>query len=136
MKRITVDFQDADIQAVIRAFSEFSGASIVAGREVDGRVTAKISNLPWEQAFRILMRANGYGVEAQDGVYRVDRMEALRAEETLEMLSPTVFRLNYIDPADIEETIKSMLSERGSVHSDVKTNSLIVSDVPDRVALV
>jgi len=136
IKRITVDFQGADIQAVIRAFSEFSGASIVAGRAVEGRVTAKISDLPWERAFEILMRANGYGVEEREGIYRVDKLEVLRGEEALQMLSPTVFRLNYIDPADIEETVKSMLSERGSVHSDVKTNSLIVSDVPDRVALV
>jgi type IV pilus assembly protein PilQ len=135
-RRITVDFQDADIRAVIRAFSEFSGQSIVAGREVKGKVTAKIIDLYWERAFMILMRANGYGVEIQDGIYRVDKLEVLRGEETLAMLHPTVFRLNYINPTDILETIQSMLSERGSVHADVKTNSIVVADVPERVELV
>jgi type IV pilus assembly protein PilQ len=135
-KRITVDFQSADIRAVIRAFSEFSGASIVAGKDVEGKVTGKITDLPWDQAFRVLMRANGYGVDVQDGIYRVDKMEVLRSEETLEVLKPTVFRLNYINPDDIASTVKTMLSERGQVQTDVKTNSLIVTDVPDKVEAV
>ena len=135
-KLITVDFQEADVRAVIRAFSEFSGVSIVAGKEVEGKVTAKITDMPWDQAFSVLMKASGYGVEVKDGIYRVDRMEVLRSEESLEMLEPTVFRLNYINAADIVPTVQSMLSERGSVQTDIKTNSIIVADVSDRVKLV
>lgn len=135
-KLITVDFHDADIRAVIRAFSEFSGVSIVAGREVEGKVTAKIMDLPWDKAFGVLMRANGYGVEIKDGIYRVDRMEALRGQENLELLEPTVISLNYVNPEDISSTIESMLSERGSVQTDTKTNSLVVADVPERVKLI
>ncbi len=135
-KKITVDFHDADIRAVIRAFSEFSNVSIVAGKEVQGKVTAKISDLPWDRAFVVLMRANGYGVEVQDGIYRVDKLEVLRGEESLGMLEPTVFRLNYINATDIIPTVQSMLSERGRVQTDVKTNSIVVADVPERIELV
>jgi type IV pilus assembly protein PilQ len=135
-KLITVDFQGADIQAVIRAFSEFSGKSIVAGRDVQGKVTAKITDMPWERAFIVLMKANGYGVDIQDGIYRVDRMENLRTEETLAMLTPTVFRLNYINPEDLAPTIESMLSERGKVQVEIKSNSIVVSDVPERIEIV
>ncbi len=135
-ERITVDFHDADIRAVIRAFSEFSGLSIVAGREVKGKVTAKITDMPWRRAFTVLMRANGFGVEVQDGIYRVDRLEVLRNEENLAMLEPTVFQLNYINAVDIVPTVESMLSERGRVQTDIKTNSIIVSDIPERLELV
>ncbi len=135
-EKITVDFHDADIRSVIRAFSEFSGLSIVAGREVQGKVTAKITDMPWRRAFTVLMKANGYGVEIQDGIYRVDRLEVLRNEETLAMLEPTVFQLNYINAEDMIPTVESMLSERGRVQTDIKTNSIIVSDVPERLELV
>jgi type IV pilus assembly protein PilQ len=135
-ERITVDFHDADIRAVIRAFSEFSGLSIVAGREVKGKVTAKITDMPWRRAFTVLMKANGFGVEVQDGIYRVDRLEVLRNEENLAMLEPTVFQLNYINAVDIVPTVESMLSERGRVQTDIKTNSIIVSDIPERLGLV
>jgi type IV pilus assembly protein PilQ len=135
-EQITVDFHDADIRAVIRAFSEFSNVSIVAGKGVQGKVTAKISDMPWDRAFIILMKANGYGVEVQDGIYRVDKLEVLRGEESLEMLEPTVFQLNYINATDIIPTVQSMLSARGRVQTDIKTNSIVVADVPERIELV
>ena len=135
-RRISVDFQDADIHAVVRAFSEFSGVSIVAGKDVQGQVTAKILDQPWDRAFSTLMRANGYGVVYDDGIYRVDKLEVLQGEESLVMLKPTVFRLNYINPKDILETIQSLLSQRGQVKADVKSNSIVVADVPERIALI
>jgi len=66
----------------------------------------------------------------------VDKLEVLQGEESLVMLKPTVFRLNYINPKDILETIQSMLSQRGQVKADVKSNSIVVADVPERIALI
>lgn len=130
---ISVDFEDASIKAVLRAFSEFGGQSIVAGKTVDGRITAKINDVPWDQALGMILKANGYAMEQKGGVYMVDKLENLRATEALEGLEPTVIRLNYLMGSDVLTTIEKMLTDRGSVSLDTKTNALIVTDVPSKI---
>jgi type IV pilus assembly protein PilQ len=132
-KPISVDFEDASIKAVLRAFSEFSGQSIVAGKTVQGRITAKINDVPWDQALQMILKANGYAMEEKGGVFMVDKLENLRATEALEGLEPTVIRLNYLMAADVIATIEKMLTDRGSVSLDAKSNALIVTDVPSKI---
>ena len=131
--RISVDFEDANIKVVLRAFADFSGQSIVAGRTVTGRVTARISDIPWDQALDMILRSQGYGYEYRSGIYAVDRLENLRATEKLEGLDPKVFNLNYLIASDALPTVERMLSDRGTASLDEKTNSLIVTDVPSRL---
>ncbi|MFQ6104731.1 MAG: AMIN domain-containing protein [Candidatus Glassbacteria bacterium] len=133
-KRISMDFEDANIKVVLRAFSDFSGYSIVAGQNVTGRITARITDVPWNEALGMILKANGYGLEYRSGIYVVDKLENLRATERLEGLEPTVFHLNYLMASDVLMTIQSMLTERGSVSLDEKTNSLIVMDVPSKIS--
>jgi type II secretory pathway component GspD/PulD (secretin) len=133
---ITVDFQDADIETVIRSFAEFGGVSIVAGAQVTGTITAKITNVPWDVALVSIMRANGYAVEYADGIIRIDSIANLRAVEQLEDLETRVIHLSFVSARDVAQTVDKFRSERGAITADAKTNTVIITDVPARVRQV
>lgn len=130
---VTFSFQGADVNTVARAFAEVSGRSIVVGNVEDLLITADIRNEPWDEALVAIMRANGLDVQMVDGIVRIDSIERLRAAETLLDLETVVLRLNYIAAADVEAVVEPLVSERGSVQSDAKTNALVVTDVPGRI---
>lgn len=131
---ITLSFQNADITTVIRAFGELTGRSIVAGSGVqDFLVTADIRDQPWDEALVTLMHANGLEVRLENEIIRVDSVQNLRQTEALVDLRTQVVRLNFITAGDVVPVVDPLKSERGSVQADAKTNSLVITDVPDRV---
>jgi type IV pilus assembly protein PilQ len=130
---ISVDFQDADIETVIRSFAEFGGVSIVAGAQVTGTITATIHDMPWDQALVSIMRANGYEVAWENGILRIDSIANLRAVEQLQELETRVIPLSFVSARDVVQTVDKFRSTRGAVTADAKTNTIIVTDVPGRV---
>lgn len=131
---VSFSFVQTDIQTVIRAFGEVSGRSIVIGRGIAGlEVTADIRNQPWDEALVTLMNAHGLHVELENGIIRVDSVENLRSNEQLVDLATRIVRLNFISAADAVAVVEPLVSERGSVRSDAKTNALVINDVPGRV---
>lgn len=133
-ERITLSFQNADMTTVIRAFGELTGRSIVAGSGVENiLVTADIREQPWDEALVTLMHANGLEVRLENGIIRVDSVQNLRQTEMLVDLRTEVIQLNFIAALDVLPVVDPLKSERGSVSADAKTNSLVVTDVPDRV---
>lgn len=133
---ITVDFQDADIETVLRSFAEFGGVSIVAGAQVTGTITATIRDMPWDQALISIMRANGYAVAYENGIIRVDSVANLRAVEQLEDLETRVVHLSFASAKDVVPTVEKFRSQRGAITADAKTNTVIITDVPARVQQV
>ncbi|MFN2383908.1 MAG: secretin N-terminal domain-containing protein, partial [Gemmatimonadota bacterium] len=134
---ITLSFQGADITTVIRAFGEVTGQSIVAGAGIQNiLITADIRNEPWDRALVTLMRANGLDVRMENGIIRVDSVQNLSESEKLVNLETRVIRLNFISATDIVTVVEPQKSERGSIQADPKTNSLVITDVPQRVAAV
>ena len=132
-RRISVDFHDADIRTVLLAFSEFSGVSIIASKNVAGRVTARITDQPWDKALYSLLRNNGLDVREEDGILNVDTIENIRATEQLEDLVSRIFRLNFQKSDEIAGTVSALLSERGKLQPDPASNSILVIDIPDRI---
>ena len=131
---ISLSFQNADIETVVRAFGEVSGYSIVAGAGVvDVNVTADIRNQPWDEALVTLMRANGLEVRVEGGIIRVDSVANLAETEKLVDLVTEVIMLNFIASQDVVAVLEPLKSERGAVQADAKTNSLVITDVPSRV---
>ncbi len=131
---VTLSFQSADIMTVVRAFGEISGRSIVAGSGIkDLKITADIRDEPWDEALVALMHANGLEVRMANGIIRVDSVENLRETEKLADLVTQVVRLNFIAAQDVVPVVDPLKSERGSVQADAKTNSLVITDVPERV---
>lgn len=134
---VTVTFQGADPHTVARSFSELSGRSIVVGQvPSDVLITADIRDEPWDEALVSIMRANGLDVRLEDGIIRIDSVENLRRTEELIDLTTTVMRLNFIAADDVVTVVAPLASERGSIEADAKTNSLVISDVPERVARI
>ena len=123
---VTIDFKDADIQNVLRILSYKSGVNIVAGKDVTGSVTMRLVDVPWEKALDMVLKTYGYAYDRDGNVIRVATLENLRREE----LSTEVFSLNYSVASEVEKSVKDVLSERGKVRSDSRSNTLIVTDIP------
>ena len=143
-KRITMDIQGADIKTVLRSISEFSGANIVAGLEVEGPVDLHLVDVPWKEALEIILRANGYSMREEYGVIRVGTVDNLNDEEVetatvekqKEDLTPMVTRvvkLNFVSSKDLKTALKGAMTKRGSVESERDNNAIIITDIP-RVA--
>ena len=123
---VSVDFKDADVRQVLRVIALKSGVDIVAGADVEGLVTIKLTSVPWEQALDIILRTYGLTYERKNNIVRVMTIQALEQEA----LATEVFPLNYAKAKEVPDIINEMLSERGKVKFDERTNTVIVTDIP------
>ena len=123
---VSVDFKDADIRQVLRIISLKSGVDIVAGKDVEGLVTIKLTNVPWQGALDIILRTYGFTYERKGRIVRVLTVSSLEQEA----LATEVFPLNYAKAKEVPDIIKEILSDRGRVKYDDRTNTVIVTDVP------
>jgi type IV pilus secretin PilQ/predicted competence protein len=144
---ISLDFQGADLRAVLRTFSEISGLNIVIDPAVQGTVDVALKDVPWDQALDIILRANKLGYFVDGTIVRIAPLTVLADEESqrrklgeeqalagqLEVLTKT---LSYAKAADLLVLLtKTVLSSRGTVQVDPRTNTLIISDLRDRLTL-
>jgi type IV pilus assembly protein PilQ len=140
-QRISLDFKDADIQNVLRVLADVSGLNIIATDDVKGKVTLHLTDVPWDQALDLVLRSNRLEKTHEGNVVRIskvarlkDEREALRAaqeaERELEPLRVKYVRVNYAraDEALIDK-VKGVLTSRGSVTFDDRTNTIIVRDI-------
>lgn len=123
---VTFDFKDADIRNVLRIFSHKTGINIVASPEVQGSVTVKLNNVPWEKALKIILEMNNFAYVREENVIKVLTRDRIAQEP----LKTEVIALDYARATTVLTTIQSMLSERGQVKTDERANLLIISDVP------
>ena len=145
-ERIDIELQDAPIKDVLLLFSDIGGVNIVAGRDVDGSVTMKLNGVPWDQALDIILRSLELGMVREGNVIRVATAEALDGERRAAIeqanarvqLKPLQTRLVPMSYATVDEMIpkvQSVLSSRGTVTPDSRTNTLIIMDVADNIAI-
>ena len=145
-KKITIDLQEADIANVIRLIGDVSGKNVVFGDDVKGKVTLKLKNVPWDQALDVILRSHALGAQIDDGIIFVAPQAALDAEEQKALDSATqaelkgplttrIIPLNYSPAKEMADKVKALLSPRGTVTVDERTNSLIVRDVRSSAAL-
>ena len=142
---VTLDFQGADLRAVLRTFSEISGLNLVIDPTIQGTVDVALRDVPWDQALDIILRANKLGYVVDGTIVRIAPLSVLAAEEEerrklsdaqalageLQVLTRS---LNYSRAADLRELITStILSQRGSIQFDARTNTIIIQDLPDRL---
>jgi type IV pilus assembly protein PilQ len=139
-RRIDLDLKDADIHNVLRLVSDVGRVNIVTADNVSGTVTIRMRNVPWDQALETVLQAKGLGMVRQGNMIRVAPIADLNKERELEIarrkneqqLAPIETRLipiNYADAADMQARAKDMLSPRGSLSVDERTNVLIARDV-------
>jgi len=143
----SLDVEGADIRTVLRAISEFSGRNIVMSSAVEGRVRVSLHNVLWQDALRTVLRAYGLDYVEENGIIRVDDMKKLQQEQIeretarakaaeLAPLATRVVKLNYANAAELPTALSGSLTKRGSILVEKRTNSLIISDLPDHVGVV
>ncbi len=141
-QRISLDFKDAEIQNVLRVLADVSGLNIIATDDVKGKVTLHLNDVPWDQALDLVLRSNRLEKTQEGNVVRIstvsrlkEEREALRAaqdaERELEPLRVKYIRVNYAKADEtLIEKVKGVLTDRGSVTFDDRTNTIIVRDIP------
>jgi type IV pilus assembly protein PilQ len=142
---ISLDFQGADLRAVLRMFSEISGLNIVIDPAVQGSVDVMLNDVPWDQALDLILRSNKLGYIVDGTIVRIAPLTVLSDEEgqrrklsdeqalagELRVLTRT---LSYARAEELQQLLtRSALSQRGTVQVDSRTNTLIITDLADRL---
>jgi type IV pilus assembly protein PilQ len=146
-RRIDLDFRGADIHNILRLLSDVGQVNIVTSDDVKGEVTIKMKNVPWDQALEVILRAKLLGQVREGNLIRVAPLTVLEKEIEQDLarqramidVLPTETRLigiSYADAHAIQDRVKDLLSPRGRVSVDDRTNQLIVSDVSRNLQLV
>jgi len=150
-ERLTLNFQDIDVRSVLQLLADTSGQNIVVSDSVNGNLTLRLQNVPWDQALDIVLRTKGLDKRRQDNVIIIGPTEELAAREKAELaarkdlqelapLRTEFMQVNYAKVADLAKLIKtsggkdSMLSSRGTLSVDERTNTLLVQDTADRLS--
>ncbi len=146
-KRINLTIKDADIQHVLTFLAKEGKVNIIAGPEVAGKVTFHLENIPWDLALDVILRAREMDYVRQSGVIRVSTREALKKEfdseverrqkmEDVKQLVVRIIPVNYGDSALIVNQVKEVLSKKGTVTAEPRTNAVVVKDTEEHVAAV
>ena len=151
-KPISLNFQRAELGAVLKAFAQFTGLNIVASERVRGAVSLRLDKVPWRTAFDTLLDVNGLAMERHGNVIWVAPMADLAARERqrfeaharaadLEPLASRTFELHYAHAEDVRRLLtgsgaQRVLSKRGAATADPRTNLLFVTDLEGRLAQI
>jgi type IV pilus secretin PilQ/predicted competence protein len=143
---VSLDFQGADLRAVLRTFAEISGLNVVIDPKVNGTVDVALRDVPWDQALDNILRANSLGYVVNGTIVRIAPLDALEAEQKklsdlakaqAEAGQTTTLtrQLSYAKGEEIVALLKAanVLSQRGTAYVDARTNTLILTDLADRL---
>ena len=153
---LSLSFQDVDVHVLLKSIASFTGLNVITSDSVRGSLTLHLNDVPWDQALDIIMQARGLAADRNGNVLwiapreEIDRIQQQRLQsyhdnEQLAPLRTQVFQLNYAKSDAIVEAINStdsgtsgvrstsLLSERGSIIVDPRTNKLIVTDTPTKL---
>ena len=146
-KKISLNLVDTDIKQIFRLFHEISGLNFVLDPAVDGKVTIVLDQVPWDQALDIILKNNGLDKQMENNVVRIAptsklatdaaARKQLKEAKDLEVEPITITRtLSYGKAKDVEKVIRDggILSARGKVMVDERTNALIISDIPKKIS--
>lgn len=146
-RRISLDFQQADITNILRLIADVSGFNIVVGEGVKSKVTMKLVNVPWDQALDMLLKMNGLGMIRQGSIVWVDTLsnlakqqdEEARAKDAkvkAEELIDRVFYIKNIQAQELMASLRTYLSPRGVMQFNAGSNALIVRETESKLAIM
>jgi type IV pilus assembly protein PilQ len=143
---VSLDFQGADLRTVLRTFAEISGLNIVIDPTVAGSVDVALRDVPWDQALDIILRANKLGYSIDGTIVRIaplgvlsdeegQRLKLMEAQALAGELKVLTHTLSYAKADDLTKLLEAtVLSKRGTIQMDPRTNTLIINDLPERLA--
>ena len=148
-ERLSLNFQNIEVRAVLQLIADFTGLNLVASDTVTGNVTLRLKNVPWDQAMDIILKSKGLAMRRAGNVIMVAPQEEIAAREKLELesqkqiaelapLKTEFIQINYAKATDLSTLIKAkennLLSERGNISLDERTNTLLVQDTAEKLA--
>lgn len=148
-EKLSLNFQNIEVRSVLQLIADFTGLNIVASDTVNGAITLRLKNVPWDQALDIILRTRGLGKRQTGNVILVapnteiaerekQELEAMKQIVDLAPVSTRFFQINYAKASDIATLLKSgekasILSARGQVTVDKRTNTLMVLDTSEKL---
>lgn len=147
-EKLSLNFQDIEVRAVLQLLADFTGLNVVVSDSVQGSITLRLKNTPWDQALDIILKTKGLAMRRNDSVMLVAPSDEISSREKLELeslkqmaelapLKSELIQINYSKASNISTLIKSdtnsLLSKRGNVSIDERTNTLLVRDTVDRL---
>jgi len=156
-EKLSLNFQNIEVRALLQVIADFTNFNVVTSDTVTGNVTLRLKDVPWDQALDIILQAKGLGLRKSGNVILIAPKDELNAKEKVELeakaqiaalepLRTQAFQLNYAKAADVATgltgqasgqsgggTNSRILSPRGSVIFEARTNQLFVSDVPTKL---
>ncbi|KPQ22143.1 MULTISPECIES: type IV pilus secretin family protein [unclassified Halomonas] len=148
-ERLSLNFQDIEVRAVLATLADFTGLNLVASDSVSGRVTLNLNDVPWDQALDLILQSQGLSSREKGNVIVVapagelaelerQELEARDQQETLEPLITEYVEVKYARAEDLAELLRGgdgfgLLTERGRVSVDQRTNTLLIQDTPAQV---
>ena len=142
-ERLSLNFQDIEVRSVLQLLADFTGLNLVVSDSVEGNLTLRLKNVPWDQAMDIILKTKGLDQRKAGNVILIAptdeiaareklELEARKQVEELERLRTEFIKVNYARASDIADLLKltdnAILSPRGSVSVDERTNTLLIKD--------
>ncbi len=139
-RRIDLDLKDADIHNILRLLADVGHVNIVTADDVTGTVTIRMRNVPWDQALDVVLQAKSLGMVRAGNLIRVApaavlnrerelRLAQLKQEYELTPLETRLIPVSYAQADELQARAKDLLSPRGSIAVDERTNTMIVRDI-------
>ena len=159
-EKLSLNFQNIEVRSLLQVIADFTNFNVVTSDSVTGSVTLRLKDVPWDQALDIILQAKGLGMRKSGNVLWIapkdeiaarekQDLEARASTESLESLRTQGFQMNYAKAVDIAAQLSSsgaggssggsnarILSDRGSVISEPRTNQLFVTDIPSKLQQV
>ena len=153
-ERLSLNFQDIEVRSVLQLIADFTGLNVVVSDSVTGNLTLRLKNVPWDQALDIIMKTKGLAKRRQGNVLYIapakeiaerEQQELMASKQVAELapLRTEIIPLNYADAKEMVKLLKSsggsggsantILSDRGSITLDRRTNSLLIQDTADKL---
>ncbi len=151
-KRISINFQDIPVRNVLQLIADYNKFNLVVSDSVEGNLTLRLDGVPWQQVLDIILQVKGLDKRVDGNVILVaptdeldlrekQQLEKQQLEEEMGELSSEIIKVNFAKASDIAEMINgegniSMLSERGSMTIDERTNSLLIRELPENISVI
>lgn len=153
-EKLSLNFQNIEVRALLQVIADFTNFNVVTSDTVTGSVTLRLKDVPWDQALDIILQAKGLGLRKSGNVILIAPKDELAAKEkveleakaqiaSLEPLRTQSFQLNYTKAEDVAKGLAGqggsggsaarILSQRGSVISEARTNQLFITDIPSKL---
>lgn len=147
-EKLSLNFQDIEVRSVLQLLADFTDLNIVVSDTVQGKLTLRLKNVPWDQALDIILQTKALGKRQAGNVIMIAPAEEIANRERIELeglkqktelapLRTEYFQANYAKAAELAELLQTneggLLSERGSVTVDERTNTLLISDTVDKL---